>query len=43
MAEHDDKILAADWSTPHFMLSGGADNQLKMFKTNTENLFGCEL
>jgi len=43
MAEHDDKILAADWSTEQFMLSGGADNQLKVFKTNSENLLGCEL
>jgi ribosome biogenesis protein YTM1 len=43
MSGHEDKILACDWSTPRYMLSGGADNCLKVFKTNSSNLLGCEL
>jgi ribosome biogenesis protein YTM1 len=43
MAGHDDKILAADWSLPQYMMSGGADNQLKIFKTSDEAVHGCEM
>ena len=32
MQGHEDKILAIDWSVPQYMLSGGADNSLKIFK-----------
>ncbi|CAL1535834.1 unnamed protein product [Lymnaea stagnalis] len=32
----EDKILAVDWSIPDLMLSGGADNQLKMFNYNKQ-------
>ncbi|ELT91178.1 hypothetical protein CAPTEDRAFT_178717 [Capitella teleta] len=31
MTGHEDKILAVDWSMPQYMLSGGADNHLKIF------------
>ena len=31
MIGQEEKILAVDWSIPDLMLSGGADNQLKMF------------
>ena len=43
MSGHEDKILAADWSNQEIMLSGGADNQLKIFKTSRDRLLGCEL
>ena len=32
MGGHEDKILSVDWSMPQYMLSGGADNHLKIFK-----------
>ncbi|GFN73742.1 ribosome biogenesis protein wdr12 homolog [Plakobranchus ocellatus] len=34
MIGQEDKILAVDWSIPNLMLSGGADNQLKIFNYN---------
>lgn len=37
MSGHDDKILAADWSVPQYMLSGGADNQLKIFRSTDKS------
>ena len=32
MTGHMDKVLAVDWSIPSLMMSGGADNQLKIFQ-----------
>ncbi|KAJ8314312.1 hypothetical protein KUTeg_008873 [Tegillarca granosa] len=32
MSGHEDKILAVDWSVPHLLLSGAADNHLKIFR-----------
>ncbi|XP_063422297.1 ribosome biogenesis protein wdr12-like [Mytilus trossulus] len=32
MTGHDEKILAVDWSIPSSLLSGGADNHLKIFQ-----------
>lgn len=29
---HEDKVLCCDWSKPAFMVSGGADNTLRIFK-----------
>ena len=34
---HDDKILCVDWSLDEFILTGSADNTLKIFKTNQQN------
>ena len=39
MSGHDDKVLAVDWSMPQYMLSGGADNHLKIFKYNEQALY----
>jgi len=33
LSGHEDKILDVDWSIPELMLTGGADNHLKMFRT----------
>ncbi|CRL01098.1 CLUMA_CG014360, isoform A [Clunio marinus] len=30
---HEDKVMAVDWSNPKYMLSGGADNTLRIFKS----------
>ncbi|KAL0267883.1 UNVERIFIED_CONTAM: hypothetical protein PYX00_010029 [Menopon gallinae] len=32
LAGHDDKILGCDWSEPKFMVSGGADNTVRIYK-----------
>lgn len=32
MSGHEDKVLAVDWSLGKYMISGGADNQLKIFE-----------
>ncbi|XP_074659393.1 ribosome biogenesis protein WDR12 homolog isoform X2 [Tubulanus polymorphus] len=32
MTGHEDRVLCTDWSIPDLMLSGGADNHLKIFK-----------
>ncbi|XP_041365510.1 ribosome biogenesis protein WDR12 homolog [Gigantopelta aegis] len=37
MSGHEGKILAVDWSIPDLMLSGAADNQLKIFKSKSNN------
>nr|CAD7570868.1 unnamed protein product [Timema californicum] len=29
---HEDKVLCCDWSEPFFMVSGGADNTVRIFK-----------
>lgn len=33
MIGHEDKILCCNWSLPRLMMSGGADNTLRIFKT----------
>lgn len=30
---HEDKVMAVDWSNPKYMLSGGADNSVRIFKS----------
>lgn len=30
---HEDKVLACDWSNPRFMVSGGQDNSVRVFKS----------
>ncbi|XP_064647933.1 ribosome biogenesis protein WDR12 homolog [Lineus longissimus] len=35
MTGHEDKIMAVDWSLPDLMLSGGADNEIKIFRYST--------
>lgn len=30
---HEDKILCCDWSEPRVMVSGGADNTLRIYKS----------
>lgn len=30
---HEDKVMAVDWSNPKYMLSGGSDNSLRIFKS----------
>ncbi|OQR78573.1 ribosome biogenesis protein WDR12-like [Tropilaelaps mercedesae] len=32
MEAHEDRVLCCDWSVPEYMVSGGADNQLKIFR-----------
>ena len=29
---HEERVLCVDWSMPQYMLSGGADNSLKIFR-----------
>lgn len=36
MSGHEEKILAVDWSIPSLLLSGAADNHLKVFQYNDE-------
>lgn len=31
---HEDKVLCCDWSNPKLIMSGGADNTLRIFKSN---------
>ena len=38
MSGHDDKILGIDWTVPEYMLSGSADNHLKVFKYVEKNV-----
>lgn len=30
---HSDKVLDCDWSNPKFIVSGGADNSVRIFKS----------
>lgn len=30
---HEDKVHACDWSNPKFMVSGGSDNTVRVFKS----------
>ena len=39
MSGHEDKVLTVDWSMPQYMLSGGADNHLKIFKYSEQALY----
>jgi len=43
MSGHSDKVLAVDWSLPRYMLSGAADNELKIFRAADTSVHGCEL
>ena len=36
MSGHEDKILAVDWTMPQRILSGAADNHLKIFKCSED-------
>ncbi|RZF34706.1 hypothetical protein LSTR_LSTR015798, partial [Laodelphax striatellus] len=31
---HDEKVFCSDWSDPKYIVSGGADNTLRMYRTN---------
>lgn len=31
---HDDKVMAVDWTNPKYILSGGSDNSVRIFKTS---------
>lgn len=33
LSGHEDKILCCNWSNPKFMVSGGADNTVRIFKS----------
>lgn len=33
LSGHEDKVLCCDWSNPKFMVSGGADNTVRIFKS----------
>jgi len=43
MSGHNDKVLAVDWSIPRYILSGAADNDLKIFRSANISVNGCEL
>ena len=43
MSGHNDKVLAVDWSMPQFILSGAADNDLKIFRSADVSVNNCEL
>ena len=30
---HEDKVMDVDWSNPEFIVSGGADNSVRVFKS----------
>lgn len=30
---HEEKVLCSDWSNQHLILSGGADNTVRIFKS----------
>lgn len=30
---HEDKVMAVDWSNPKYMISGGSDNSVRIFKS----------
>jgi WD40 repeat protein len=39
MTGHEEKVLAVDWSIPQYLLSGGADNHLKIFQYSKIKVF----
>lgn len=34
---HEEKVLCSDWSNENLILSGGADNTVRIFKTKNVN------
>jgi ribosome biogenesis protein len=30
---HEDKVMAVDWTNPKYILSGGSDNSVRIFKS----------
>ena len=34
LSGHSDRILCCDWSSGEYVVSGGADNDMKIFKTS---------
>lgn len=34
---HEDKVMAVDWSNPEYIVSGGADNSVRVFKSKKIN------
>lgn len=33
LSGHEDKVMAVDWSNPKYILSGGSDNSVRIFKS----------
>lgn len=34
---HEDKVMAVDWSNPEYIVSGGSDNSVRVFKSKKIN------
>ncbi len=37
MTGHTDKVLCSSWANPEFIMGGGTDNSLRIFKANCSN------